>query len=153
MAKSAAFVFCMDISGTQSAVRRSYQDVVRSESSGSGLVDEVLCLCIIADRLDLLGCHIWVLNFHRWLVYAIGRRFYSKGVFAGRRQLVIQAFPNQRLTSIAKMLYTSKGRLIELQPRLRRARLPRSHAEHINSMNWRYRITMTAERSILARLM
>lgn len=153
MAESTAFVFCVDISGTQSAVRRSYQDVVRSESSGSRLVDEVLCICIIADCLDLLGCHIWVLDFHRWLVYAIGRRYYSKGVFAGRKRVGTRTFPTRRLMSTAKMLYISKGRLIELQPRYRRAGLPGNHAEHIKSMNWRHRITMTAERSILARLM
>ena len=79
----------MDIGGTQSAVRRSYQDVVRSESSGSRLVDEVLCLRVIANRLNLLGRHICVLNVRRWLVYVTRSRSCSKGVSVDRKQVIL----------------------------------------------------------------
>ena len=58
MAESAAFVFRMDISGAESAVCRSYEDIVWSESFGSCLVYKVLRLCVIADRLDIVSCHV-----------------------------------------------------------------------------------------------
>lgn len=68
MTESTAFVFRMDISGTQSAVCRSYQYVVCSKIFGGRPVHELLRLCVIADRLNLVGCHIWILKFDHWLV-------------------------------------------------------------------------------------
>ena len=59
MAESAAFVFRMDISGAQSTVCRSYQDIIWTEGFGRRLVYKVLGLCVIADRLNIMGCHIW----------------------------------------------------------------------------------------------
>jgi hypothetical protein len=55
MAKSTAFVLRMDISSAQSAVRCAYQHIVWSEIFVSYLVYEVLRLCVIADRLDLVS--------------------------------------------------------------------------------------------------
>ena len=58
MAESAAFFFRMDISGAQSTVCRSYQDIIWTEGFGRRLVYKVLGFCVIADRLDIVGCHI-----------------------------------------------------------------------------------------------
>lgn len=58
MAESTAFVFRMDISGAESTVCRSYEDIVWSESFGSCLVYKVLRLCVKADRLDIVSCHV-----------------------------------------------------------------------------------------------
>ena len=68
MTESTAFVFRMDISSTQSAVCRSYQYVVCSKIFGGRPVHELLRLCVIADRLNLVGCHIWVSKSDHWLV-------------------------------------------------------------------------------------
>lgn len=89
MAESTAFVFRMDVGGTQPAMCRSYQDIVRSKIFRSRLVYEMLRLCVIADCLNLLGCHILILKFNHWLamrldmdVANIDRKQYASQVFS-----------------------------------------------------------------------
>jgi hypothetical protein len=104
MAKATAFVFCMHISGAQSAVCSSYQNVVGSESFGGCLVDEVLYLCVVANRLDLVGCHVWV-----WLCTFDSRTQLELNIGGVMHTLIEDELPvvhsrAPTVTSIAKML-------------------------------------------------
>jgi hypothetical protein len=57
MAESTAFVFCMNVSGTQSAVCRSNQDMKWWKCLGRDLVHEALRVCVVTDRADFVSRH------------------------------------------------------------------------------------------------
>ena len=104
MAEATAFVFRMDISGAQSAVGRAYQDVVWSESFGSRLVYEVLRLCVVTNRLDLVSCHCRALDAQYRLLWATGWNILRKVRLWIENRMLAVHFKPQRLTSIAKIL-------------------------------------------------
>lgn len=104
MAEATAFVFCMDISGAQPAVCSSYQNVVGSKGFGSRLVYKVLCLCVVADRFNLIGCHTCASNAGLWTYTRSRENRHLEGAFEDRNQAASRTFSTQMLTSIAKML-------------------------------------------------